>query len=219
MTRPPNTRPRSNATAELQTRRLTLRDGRAVDVRPLERGDREALAAGVRRLSDQTRYLRFATAKPRLTNRELDFLIDVDHHRHEAIVAIDPTTTRGVAVVRYVQVPGEPDVAEIAATVADEWQGRGLGTALLGQLAARARQEGYSTFRASVLASNQRSVSMLLAAGFAVLQRGGVLLEYERALAQPEAATSCIRRRQAASGRAFKPGPDHPRDPRKRGQS
>ena len=174
-----------NIMTEPQTRRLTLRDGRAVDVRPLERGDREGLAVGIRRLSDETRYLRFAAAKPRLTKRELDFLIDVDHHLHEAIVAIDPTTARGVAVVRYVQIPGEPDVAEIAATVTDEWQGHGLGTALLAQLAARARNEGYSTFRASVLASNHRSIRMLLAAGFAPLPSGGVLREYELALAAP----------------------------------
>jgi RimJ/RimL family protein N-acetyltransferase len=165
------------------TRRLTLRDGHVVDVRPLERDDRDGLAAAVGRLSDQTRYLRFASAKPRLSKRELDFLLDVDHHRREAIVAIDPTTGRGVALVRYVQVPGRPDVAEIAATVTDDWQGRGLGTELLARLAARARENGYSAFRASVLASNQRSIAMLLAAGFAPLPSRGVLREYELTLA------------------------------------
>ena len=187
MTRPSHTRPGLNSALEVPIRRLTLRDGRVVDVRPLERSDRAGLAAAVRRLSDETRYLRFATAKPRLTKRELDFLVDVDHHRHEAIVAIDPTTRRGVAAVRYVQVPGEPDVAEIAATVTDDWQGRGLGTALLGQLAARARDEGYAAFRASVLASNQRSIAMLLAAGFTPLPSGGLLREYELVLALPAA--------------------------------
>jgi RimJ/RimL family protein N-acetyltransferase len=185
MTKPPHTRPGSNVSSELQTRRLTLRDGRIVDVRPLQQGDREGLAAAFRRLSDQTRYLRFATAKPRLTKRELDFLVDVDHHRHEAIVAIDPTTQHGVAAVRYVQVPGEADVAEIAATVTDDWQGRGLGTALLAQLAAHARREGYSAFRATVLASNRRSIAMLLAAGFAPRSSNGILREYELTLAQP----------------------------------
>jgi RimJ/RimL family protein N-acetyltransferase len=189
MTRPAATRPGSNLSSEVQARRLTLRDGRVVDVRPLERSDREGLAAAVTRLSERTRYLRFATGKPRLTKRELDFLVDVDHHRHEAIVAIDPSTGRGVAVVRYVQVPGEPDVAEIAATVTDDWQGRGLGTALLAQLAARARVEGYSAFRASVLASNRRSIAMVLAAGFAPLPGGGVLREYELTLAQPSAGS------------------------------
>jgi RimJ/RimL family protein N-acetyltransferase len=182
MTVAPHGRPQSNVSSEAQARRLTLRDGRVVDVRPLERVDREGFAVAVSRLSDQTRYLRFATPKPRLTKRELDFLLDVDHHRHEAIVAIDPITKRGVAVVRYIQVPGEPNVAEIAATVTDDWQGHGLGTALLAQLAARARDEGYSAFRASVLASNQRSIAMLLAAGFVPLPSVGALREYELAL-------------------------------------
>jgi RimJ/RimL family protein N-acetyltransferase len=193
MITPAHTPPRSNFSSGAEPRRLTLRDGRIVDVRPLEPGDRQALAAAVRRLSDRTRYLRFATAKPRLTKRELDFLVDVDHHRHEAIVAIDPTTRRGVALVRYIQLPGEPHVAEIAATVTDDWQGHGLGTALLAQLAARARDQGYSGLRAGVLASNQRSIAMLLAAGFAPLPSGGVLREYELALAQspaPHAAKS-----------------------------
>jgi GNAT superfamily N-acetyltransferase len=164
--------------------RLTLRDGRVVDVRPLQQGDREGLAAAVERLSDQTRYLRFATGKPRLTKRELDYLLDVDHHHHEAIVAIDPATRRGVALVRYIEVPGQPDVAEIAATVTDDWQGRGLGTALLARLGARARDNGYSAFRASVLASNRRSIAMLLAAGFTPIPSHGVLREYELGLGQ-----------------------------------
>ena len=191
MTKPPQTRLRLNVSieagpnisAKVQTRPLTLRDGRVVDVRALERGDREGLAAAVSRLSAQTRYLRFATAKPRLTKRELDFLVDVDHHRHEAILAIDPSSGRGIAVVRYIEVPGEPDVAEIAATVTDDWQGRGLGTALLKQLAQRARDEGYSALRASVLASNHRSIAMLLRAGFAPISGSGVFRDYERALA------------------------------------
>jgi RimJ/RimL family protein N-acetyltransferase len=191
MTRSSHAQPGSNTSPELKTSRLTLRDGRVVVVRPLERRDREGLAAAVRRLSDQTRYLRFATAKPRLTGRELDFLVDVDHQHHEAIVAIDPTTEEGVAVVRYIQVPGEPDVAEIAATVTDHWQGRGLGTALLAQLAAHARSKGYSAFRASVLASNQRSIAMLLTAGFAPRSSSGVLREYELELEPPPAGERC----------------------------
>ena len=190
MTRPPHPRSGVNSSSDADLGRLTLRDGRVVDVRPLEGRDREALAAAVRRLSDQTRYLRFATAKPQLTKRELDFLVDEDHHRHEAIVAIDPTTRRGVALVRYIEVPGEPDVAEIAATVTDDWQGHGLGTALLRQLAGRARANGYSAFRASVLGSNRRSIAMLLAAGFAPLPSHGVLREYELALAEPRAQAS-----------------------------
>jgi RimJ/RimL family protein N-acetyltransferase len=128
------------------------------------------------RLSERTRYLRFAAAKPHLTERELDFLTDVDHHGHEALLAVDPQTGRGIAVVRYVQVPDEPGVVEIAATVDDEWQGRGLGSALVVQLAQRARDEGHARLRASVLAENDRSIRMLRRAGFRPRSGGGGLL-------------------------------------------
>jgi GNAT superfamily N-acetyltransferase len=162
---------------------LTLRDGGVVIVRPLERDDRTEIAAAIARLSDNSRYLRFATAKPRLSERELDQLVDVDHHDREALVAIDPVTGRGVAVVRYVQVAGEPGAVEVAATVADEWQGRGLGGALLARLTQRARDEGHSALRASTLAINHRSIAMLRSAGFTARSRGaGTLREYELSL-------------------------------------
>ncbi len=166
-------------TAPNRSGRTTLRDGRVVGVRPLHHSDRPGLAAAVRRLSPETRYLRFATPKPHLTERELDYLLDVDHHHREALLAVDPHTGRGVAVARYIEVPGEPDVVEIAATVADDWQGHGLGHALLAQLAKRARDEGYTALRASVLASNQRSIAMLLRAGFAPRPGSALLREYE----------------------------------------
>jgi RimJ/RimL family protein N-acetyltransferase len=162
--------------------RLTLMDGAVVDVRPLERGDRAGLADAINRLSPNSRYLRFAATKPRLTERELDSLIDVDHHAREALLAVDPLTGHGVAVVRYVQVPGEPGVAEVAATVGDEWQGRGLGSAMLAGLLQRAHDEGYTELRASVLAANRRSIAMLRRAGFTARSGGGVLSEYERRL-------------------------------------
>lgn len=167
--------------------RVVLRDGTAVPIRPLERSDRAELAAMVERLSERSRYLRFAAPKPRLTRRELDHLIDVDHHRNEALVALDPATGHGIAVVRWVAVAGEPGVAEIAVTVADEWQGRGLGTALLVRLLAMARAEGLATLRASVLAVNARSIAMLRHAGFRARPAAGALLEYELPLG-PERA-------------------------------
>jgi RimJ/RimL family protein N-acetyltransferase len=173
---------KENFTAPGRIADVTLHDGRVVYVRPLERRHRRELAAGVSRLSEETRYLRFAAPKRHLTERELDFLLGVDHHRHEAIVAVDPSTGHGVAVVRYIEVSGDPGVVEIAATVADDWQGKGLGQALLTLLAERAREEGYLMLRASVLATNHRSIAMLRRAGFLPRSRSGVLREYELAL-------------------------------------
>jgi GNAT superfamily N-acetyltransferase len=103
---------------------------------------------------------------------------------HEATHSLDqiPTSGRGVAVVRYVQIPGEPGAVELAATVADEWQGRGLGGALLARLIERAADEGHAVLRASVLAINGRSIAMLRRAGFRAAGGSGVLGEYERTL-------------------------------------
>ena len=159
--------------------RLKLRDGRVVDVRPLERGDRSLVQAAIIRLSDDSRYLRFGTPKPRMSERGLDHLVDVDHHDREALLAVDPLSGRGVAVVRYIQVPGEPGVVELAATVADDWQGTGLGSALLAGLMQRACQEGHATVRATVLAGNYRSIAMLRRAGFKGRPGMGTLREYE----------------------------------------
>ncbi len=161
---------------------LTLRDGSVVYVRALARGDRAGLAAAVMALSDESRYLRFASSKPSLSPRELDFLVNVDHHDREALLAVDPVTHRGIGVVRYVQIANEPGVVEIAATVIDEWQGRGLGGAMIALLADRAREEGHRVMRASVLAANGRSIAMLRRGGFVALRASGILREYERPL-------------------------------------
>jgi GNAT superfamily N-acetyltransferase len=117
-----------------------------------------------------------------MSERELDHLLDVDHRDHEALLAIDPLTGRGVAVARYIEIAGEAGVVELAVTVADDWQGFGLGSALLAGVTKRAGDEGNSAVRASVLAANSRSIAMLRRAGFKGRPRTGILREYELAL-------------------------------------
>jgi GNAT superfamily N-acetyltransferase len=92
-----------------------------------------------------------------LTDRQLDYLTRVDHAEHEAIVALDLTRPEvpGIGVARYIRDAFERHVAEAAVTVADEYQGQGAGTLLLGALAVRARRQGIEVFRNYVLASNQ----------------------------------------------------------------
>ena len=85
----------------------------------------------------------------------------VDHHDHEAIVALDEESGEGIGVARYVRSSERPDVAEVAVTVVDGWQGRGLGTRLLEVASARAREEGIGSFTALMLATNQEMMSLL----------------------------------------------------------
>jgi RimJ/RimL family protein N-acetyltransferase len=137
------------------------RDGRTIVIRPLEPGDKPLLVEGLKRMSEESRYRRFLAPKPSFTAAELAYLTEVDHHDHEALIAIEPESGDPVGVARYVRDPVQQHVAEAALAVVDEWQHRGVGTALLRHLIARARQEDVRRFRASVLSDNQPMLRLL----------------------------------------------------------
>jgi len=155
-------------------------------VRPIAPDDRDELAAGFERLSPESRYRRFFGAMPRLSSRDLDRLTQVDHHDHEALVAVEEASGRGVAVARFVRT--QPDEAEPAVVVADDWQRRGLGGQLLCLLAERAREEGIARFRAHVLAQNSAAIAALRGLGETETRHMGRELELEIRLTAPEPA-------------------------------
>lgn len=154
--------------------RLTLRDGSEVTVRPIRTEDKAALAAAFDRLSEESRYRRFLAPMERLGPSMLRYLTEVDHRDHEALVAFTPGGEM-IAVGRFVRTEGGN--AEAAVTVADDWQGRGLGTALTGLLAARALDEGIDTFTALLLAENAEMIDLLKSVGSLTVtdQEGGTL--------------------------------------------
>jgi nucleotide-binding universal stress UspA family protein/GNAT superfamily N-acetyltransferase len=124
--------------------------------------------AGFERLSEESRYRRFFTAKTELSAAEVDYLVNVDHSDHEAIIAIDPSGGEALGIARYVRSSAAADVAEVAVSVADDWQGRGLGRALLDRLTYRARREGVRRFSARVQSDNEASLG--LAAGVGAIE-------------------------------------------------
>jgi GNAT superfamily N-acetyltransferase len=137
---------------------FTLTDGSQILLRPIEPDDKKNLLAGFERLSPESRYKRFLTPTNELSDRALAYLTEVDHHDHEAIVAQTPAG-KPLGVARFVRTNG--DTAEAAVAVADDWQGRGVGTALLTRLAERAREEGISRFTATCLATNEDILQLL----------------------------------------------------------
>jgi len=144
---------------------VTLRDGARVGLRPIAPEDKPLLAASFARLSERSRYRRFFTGKPELSAAELDYLVDVDHRDHEAIVAVDLASGDVLGVARYIRSPHDPEVAEVAITVVDDWQGRGLGRALADRVTYRARREGVRRFSAVVQSDNEASLALLSGAG------------------------------------------------------
>src|SRR3954447_24100843 len=146
-------------------RRVRIRDGTELEVRPIAPTDAEALRAGFEQLSFESRYERFLSPMDHMSNAMVRYFTDVDHHDHEALVAFDPASERLVAVARYVREDHDPEAAEAAITVADDWHGRGLGTAMLQEIAERAREEGVTRFTAYVLAGNEDMIDILFRLG------------------------------------------------------
>ena len=129
-------------------------------VRAVRPEDAPGFAEAFEQLSETSRYRRFFTVKPRLSEQSLAFFTDVDHHDHEALVAVAPGSGQLVGVARFIRNPEEPDQAEVAVTVIDAWQQRGVGTVLLRELAQRAAEEGIRHFTAEILAENRPMLNL-----------------------------------------------------------
>jgi GNAT superfamily N-acetyltransferase len=140
---------------------ITLRDGSRLRIRQWHRSDTDLLLKAFDRLSPESRYRRFLTVMSELSGSVLRYLTEIDHHDHEAMIAVDEQTGEGVGLARYVRHPERPEVAELALTVADDWQGKGVGTSLLEALCARARAAGISSFTALMLATNTTMMDLL----------------------------------------------------------
>jgi GNAT superfamily N-acetyltransferase len=171
-----------------------------IAIRPIGPGDRAALEAGFDRLSDESRYLRFFAPVSRLSESQLRYLTDVDHHDHEALVAIEEATGEALGVARYVRTG--PEEAEPAVVVVDDWQGKGIGSALLDGLADRAREEGVRTFVAPVLAHNRAAIAALDHLGDMDVAHHGQEVELRIALREAPGAAPSLRAalRRAAGG-------------------
>ena len=130
-------------------------------VRPIRPDDKNALVAGLGRLSERSVYQRFLSPQPRLTRSELAYLTEVDFADHHALVAVLARSPEVVvAVGRWVRDLEDPTVAEVAIVVADDLQGRGVGTRLGQALAEAAVARDVARFRATVLPSNRAAVRL-----------------------------------------------------------
>ena len=152
-----------------------------VHVRPIDSRDADAFSAWFGRLSDESRRKRFLGPKPRLSARELTYLTDVDHVSHTALVAVDASGAL-IGEARYATSQPGDRIADFAVTVADDWQGRGVGTRLAARLIDAARANGMTRLTAMTLWDNTAAIALLHRLGFLRAGYDGDALEYELAL-------------------------------------
>jgi RimJ/RimL family protein N-acetyltransferase len=131
-----------------------LRNGRRVEIRALREGDRDDFLAAVERASTELLYRRFFGVKRKFTEKEIAFFLNIDFDKHVALVAVADQGGRQMIVAsgRYLVV--RPGTAEVAFAVVDEFQGQGIGAALMRHLTAIARDAGLKEFIAEVLPDN-----------------------------------------------------------------
>jgi RimJ/RimL family protein N-acetyltransferase len=142
-----------------------LRNGERIEIRALKPQDRENLIAAVSRTSSESLYRRFFAVRRHFSETEESFYLKVDFVTHVALVALADENGQQSIVGGGRYVVGEPGQGEVAFTVVDKYQGRGLGAVLLRHLAVIARQAGLRELVAYVLPDNRAMLKVFEKSG------------------------------------------------------
>lgn len=141
-----------------------LRDGGGVRIRPIKADDDRLIVDFFEKLGRESRYFRFFRIKETLDPEEVEYFTNVDYIDRFALIALHGGEMIGVA--RYDREGSDETHAEVAFAVADEHQGRGLGTKLLQLLTHHARSNGIDGFRAYVLPENRQMMRLFRNSGY-----------------------------------------------------
>jgi len=184
---------------------VVLRDGTTVRVRPARPSDAPGVEQMLRGLSEESRYLRFFSGAVDLP-RMAAWATQVDQRRRGGLVATTGSSDRIVAHAGWEREAQRPERAEVALVIDDAFQGRGLGTLLLGQLAEHARGEGVELFTAQVLPGNYQMIQVFRDSGLAVRIRSepGVVLVEAPTLLTPDALGRFDQREEQAAAAALR---------------
>ena len=150
----------------------TRTEAASLDVRPLGPADGALVADALEGLSARSRQMRFAAPMPTLPDRLVRYLGAPDGRRHVALGVF--AGGRLAAMGRFVRLADDPTTAEVALTVTDRWQGRGLGPTLLRRLAGSARELGVERFAFTVSGDNRPAQKMLGRLGVALRYASGL---------------------------------------------
>ena len=149
----------------------TLHDGRTITIRAQRPEDLDGWRAALARTSAATLYLRFFGAKREISDKEAHYFLDIDFVKHVALVAIADEDGRPILIGggRYVVI--EPGKAEAAFALVDDYQAKGIGSALMRHLVAIGREAGLRELVAEVLSDNLSMLRVFARSGLAMNTR------------------------------------------------
>lgn len=157
----------------------TLPDDRRITIRSLRPADRDDFTAAAKRTSPESIYRRFFAPRRDFSEREVSFFVDVDFIKHVALIAVDENGERPEIVGGGRYLVGVAGQAELAFMVVDQYQGKGIGKALLRHLIAIAKERGVRELVADVLSDNTPMLKIFERSGF-------------RAVSSRERGTKCL---------------------------
>lgn len=143
-----------------------LQDGAAVEIRALRPGDEADMITALAQTTPQSRQRRFFVMKHHFSDKERAFFMDIDFKNHVALIALAEHAGRKVVVAGGRYIVFEPGRAEMAFMVTDAWQGRGIGSILMGHLVKLAGAAGLKELTAEVLAENAAMLKVFSKFGF-----------------------------------------------------
>lgn len=144
---------------------VKLNNGQQIRLRLVRPSDKGGMQRAFAALSAPSRHKRFFAAKVSLSEAELRYFTETDGYDHFAIVAVELDKSgvegNGLGIARAIRIPGDNECAEVAITVIDLMQGRGIGHLLLERLVDAAIERGITRFRFECLAHNQEIQSLI----------------------------------------------------------
>ncbi|WP_443969970.1 GNAT family N-acetyltransferase [Sphingobium sp. CR28] len=146
-------------------RKVTTREGVALDIRLADEHDEAALTALFAQVSDEDRCFRFLTAAPCVTSAQIDPLIHTDHFHTESFLAFDQATGHPVASA-LLACDRAMDTAEIAVSVRQDYRGKGVGWVLLDLLSDEAHMRGVGRVISIENRANRATIELEREKGF-----------------------------------------------------
>lgn len=145
----------------------TLDDGEKITLRHIADGDAIKEQKFIRKLSVQSRYLRFHGSIKELNKKELETFTNPDPLNEEALIILHKgeKNEEEIGVARFI-IDSDGKSCEFAIVIADEWQNRGLGTKLMKALISRAKARGIKRIYGPVLKSNPVMLQFAKGLGF-----------------------------------------------------